>query len=301
MLAFQCDVTRVATFMQENPFNSRSFSFLGVSGNHHSLSHHGGDAAKQAAQQKINTFEVTQLAYLLDSLAKAARRRRQSVLHNSIVLFTSDFGDGDDHYHWDLPMLVAGRAGGRWKPGRHIAYPHQGGGGPAQQDRHADGQPVHLGPPGLRHPRRHLRHRRHSSPTEPSRWPSWRGERAPARREAALRYDPLTRGRCGQRLLSRLQGRQGRGESLGYGAHQLPDMISSDRRRTESAWLSLMVLPTLTRAQMASSQAWYLASTTAAAPKGPSNRKLPLLPRLSAVQLVAVADHGRVAHGLGDR
>jgi SAM-dependent methyltransferase len=45
VLAFQCDVTRVATFMMEDPFNSRSFSFLGVSGNHHNISHHGGAAA----------------------------------------------------------------------------------------------------------------------------------------------------------------------------------------------------------------------------------------------------------------
>ncbi len=133
VLAFQCDVTRVATFMQEDPFNSRSFSFLGVSGNHHSTSHHGGDSAKQAALQKIDTFEVAQLAYLLDKMAQATEGEGESLLHNSIVLFTSDFGDGDDHYHWDLPMLVAGHAGGRWKPGRHIAYPHRGGGGPSNR------------------------------------------------------------------------------------------------------------------------------------------------------------------------
>ena len=133
VLSFQCDITRVGTFMQENPFNSRSFSFLGISGNHHNISHHGGAAAKLAAQQKINTFEVTQLAYLLDKLKKAQDADGQSVLHNSIVLFTSEFGDGDDHYHWDLPMLVAGQAGGRFKTGRHINYPHKGAGGPGNK------------------------------------------------------------------------------------------------------------------------------------------------------------------------
>ena len=30
-------------------------------------------------------------------------------------------------------MLVAGAAGGRWKPGRHISYPHSGSGGPANK------------------------------------------------------------------------------------------------------------------------------------------------------------------------
>jgi hypothetical protein len=132
VLAFQCDVTRVATFMHENPFNSRSYSFIGVSGNHHNISHHGGAAAKTAAQQKINTFHVTQFAYLLDKLARA-QEGNESVLHNSVVLFTSDFGDGDDHYHWDLPMIVAGNAGGKFKPGRHINYPHKGSGGPANK------------------------------------------------------------------------------------------------------------------------------------------------------------------------
>ena len=132
VLSFQCDVTRVATFMLEDPFNSRSFSFLGVSGNHHNISHHGGASAKLMSQQKINTFYTTQLAYLLDKLAKAGEGD-QNLLHNSIVLYTSEFGDGDDHYHWDLPVLVAGAAGGRWKPGRHISYPHKGSSGPANK------------------------------------------------------------------------------------------------------------------------------------------------------------------------
>lgn len=133
VMAFQCDVTRVGTFMQENPFNSRSFSFLGVSGNHHNISHHGGAAAKTSAQQKINTFEVAQLAYLLDRMKQAQDGDGQSVLHNSIVLFTSEFGDGDDHYHWDLPVLVAGNAGGVFKTGRHINYPHKGASGPGNK------------------------------------------------------------------------------------------------------------------------------------------------------------------------
>jgi hypothetical protein len=133
VMAFACDVTRVATFMQEDPFNSRSFSFLGVSGNHHNISHHGGSAEKHAAIQKINVFEVAQFAYLLDKMTKVQDADGQSLLHNSIVIFTSEFGDGDNHYHWDLPVIVAGAAGGRWKPGRHIAYPHKGASGPGNK------------------------------------------------------------------------------------------------------------------------------------------------------------------------
>ena len=114
-------------------FNSRSFSFLGVTGDHHNLSHHGKNAAKQASLQKIDTWEITQFAYLLDKMAKSQDADGENMLQNSIVVFTSEFGDGDDHYHWDLPMLVAGQAGGRFSTGRHINFPHKGSGGPGNK------------------------------------------------------------------------------------------------------------------------------------------------------------------------
>jgi hypothetical protein len=44
------------------------------------------------------------------------------VLDNSIVYFTSEIGDGQNHTHDNLPILVAGRAGGAFAPGRHVAY-----------------------------------------------------------------------------------------------------------------------------------------------------------------------------------
>ncbi|MEO6724944.1 MAG: hypothetical protein ABIU20_06240, partial [Blastocatellia bacterium] len=31
--------------------------------------------------------------------------------------------DGNKHNHEDLPILLAGRGGGSFKPGRHIVYP----------------------------------------------------------------------------------------------------------------------------------------------------------------------------------
>ncbi len=123
-LAFQCDLTRVATFMMENPFNRRSFSFLGVSGNHHELSHHGGSASKHAALEKINVWEVQQFAYFLGKL-RAVQEADGTLLDNSTIMFTSEFGDGDDHYHRDLPVLLAGRGGGAFKPGRHIRLASQ--------------------------------------------------------------------------------------------------------------------------------------------------------------------------------
>jgi hypothetical protein len=124
--ACQCDLTRVITFMSEIPLNTQTnFSFIGVdSSNYHDeISHHGGDPTKLAGIQTVNTFYAEQFAYFLSKLAAMTDPDGSSVLDNSIILFTSEFGDGDNHYHWDLPMLVAGGAGGLFKTGRHIAYP----------------------------------------------------------------------------------------------------------------------------------------------------------------------------------
>ena len=124
--ALQCDLTRVITFMSEIALNTQTnFSFIGVnSSNYHDeISHHGGDPQKLAGIQTVNTFYAEQFAYLLGKLSTMKDADGSSVLDNSIIMFTSEFGDGDNHYHYDLPVLVAGGAGGLFKTGRHIAYP----------------------------------------------------------------------------------------------------------------------------------------------------------------------------------
>lgn len=118
-LAFRCDLTRVATFMMENPFSSRSYEFLGIGDDHHYLSHHGGSGDKIDKIETINTWQTEQVAYFLDQLA-AVDEGTGTVLDNAMVLYSSEFGDGDDHYHHDLPVVVAGQAGGTFATGRHI-------------------------------------------------------------------------------------------------------------------------------------------------------------------------------------
>ena len=68
VLAFQCDLTRIATFVFANDGSNRSYRSVGVPDGHHDLSHHGGDPAKQEKIRKINRFHTAQLAYLLEKL-----------------------------------------------------------------------------------------------------------------------------------------------------------------------------------------------------------------------------------------
>jgi len=123
-LAFQTDVTRVCTFVLCNEGSNRPYGFLGVPEGHHDLSHHGNDAKKQAKIRQINTFHVTQLAYLLTKL-KSIQEGDGTLLDHCMVAYGSGNSDGDRHNHDDLPILLAGRAGGTLKTGRHLRLPRE--------------------------------------------------------------------------------------------------------------------------------------------------------------------------------
>ena len=123
-LAFQCDLTRVATFVFANDGSNRSYPELGVPEGHHDLSHHGGDPAKQAKVAAINAFHARHLAYFLGRL-RDVREGEGTLLDHSMVLYGSGISDGDRHDHADLPVLLAGRGGGTIKTGRHLRYPKE--------------------------------------------------------------------------------------------------------------------------------------------------------------------------------
>lgn len=120
--AFRCDVTRSATFMLQNAGSGFVHSHLGLTDGHHSYSHHGGNTANLDAIERINTWEVSQYAYLLRQLKAATDSDGSSVLSNSLVFFSSEIEDGDSHSHDNMPILVAGGAGGRVQGGRHLRF-----------------------------------------------------------------------------------------------------------------------------------------------------------------------------------
>jgi hypothetical protein len=119
VLAFQADLTRVATFMFGNAGSNRSYSFIGVPDGHHDLSHHGGDKEKHAKISKINQFHTANLAYILEKL-DSIREGDGTLLDQAMIAYGSGLGDGNAHNHDQLPILVAGRGGGTIQSGRHI-------------------------------------------------------------------------------------------------------------------------------------------------------------------------------------
>lgn len=125
ILALQTDTTRVCTFMFGNSVSNKNFTFLdGVDGTHHSISHHQNDDDKLRMYQIINRWHSEQFAYVLRKM-KSIQEGNATLLDNSMMLFGSALRDGDRHDPRNLPIVLAGRAGGRIDTGKHLSYqPH---------------------------------------------------------------------------------------------------------------------------------------------------------------------------------
>jgi hypothetical protein len=119
-LAFQTDSTRIATMLLAREGSNRAFTEVGLSSGHHDLTHHRNDAEMIAKVKDIDQWYVKQLAKFLEKMDQTKDVDGQSLLHNSMIVYGSGNADGNRHSHNNLPILLAGAAGGAFKPGRYV-------------------------------------------------------------------------------------------------------------------------------------------------------------------------------------
>lgn len=124
LIAFQTDSTRVSTFMLGNDGSNRSYPEIGVKEGHHHLSHHQNNEEMIEQIRKIDRFQIERFAKFIQRLSETPEGEG-TLLDNSMVLFGGGIGDGNRHNHEDLPILMAGRAGGTIETGRCIRYPKE--------------------------------------------------------------------------------------------------------------------------------------------------------------------------------
>lgn len=120
-LAFEADVTRVATLMLGNEGSGRRYPEVGAREGHHALSHHKGDPEKLGQIAAINGLHMEAFGRFVGGL-EGAREAGGSVLDRSMVVFGSGIADGNRHDHHDLPVaLVAGKKTGL-RGGRVLSF-----------------------------------------------------------------------------------------------------------------------------------------------------------------------------------
>jgi hypothetical protein len=120
-LAFQADITRVATVLYARDLTGRVYPESGTDISFHGGSHHAEDPGRVAQFAKLNRYHVQMLAYLVKKLSES-KDGEQSLLDHSLVLYGSNMGNSNQHLHYDVPHVLVGGASGRLKGDRHLAF-----------------------------------------------------------------------------------------------------------------------------------------------------------------------------------
>jgi hypothetical protein len=120
VLAYQSDVTRVFTFMSDRELSQRTYPQIGVSEQHHTVSHHGNDPANIAKVVKINTYHVELFGKFLDKL-KNTPDGDGSLFDHTLLFYGGGMGNPNQHNSDPLPLLATG--GGVGRGNRHIQPP----------------------------------------------------------------------------------------------------------------------------------------------------------------------------------
>ncbi len=122
VLAFQTDVTRVATFSLGGEGDAFAIPEIGITESRHQLSHHGGDAGYMEKLTKYDTFAVERFGYFLTRLAETKDLNGKPLLGSTMALFGSGMSYGHSHGNANLPLVLAGGSDLGLKHGSHLDF-----------------------------------------------------------------------------------------------------------------------------------------------------------------------------------
>ncbi len=122
VLAFQTDVTRVATFSLGGEGDAFAIPEIGITESRHQLSHHGGDAGYMEKLTNYDTFALEQFSYFLTRLAETKDLNGKPLLGTTMALFGSGMSYGHSHGNANLPLVLAGGSDLGLKHGSHLDF-----------------------------------------------------------------------------------------------------------------------------------------------------------------------------------
>ncbi|MDB4862634.1 MAG: DUF1552 domain-containing protein [Pirellulaceae bacterium] len=122
VLAFQSDVTRVATFSLGGEGDAFAIPEIGITESRHQLSHHGGDLGYMEKLTNYDTFAIEQFSYFLSRLEETKDINGNSLLGSTMSLFGSGMSYGHSHGNANLPLVLAGGSEMGLKHGRHLDF-----------------------------------------------------------------------------------------------------------------------------------------------------------------------------------
>ncbi|TWU57131.1 DUF1552 domain-containing protein [Rubripirellula reticaptiva] len=122
VLAFQTDVTRVATFSLGGEGDAFAIPEIGITESRHQLSHHGGDEGYMEKLTNYDTFAIEQFGYFLSRLEETKDVNGRPLLGSTMALFGSGMSYGHSHGNANLPLVFAGGSDLGLKHGSHLDF-----------------------------------------------------------------------------------------------------------------------------------------------------------------------------------
>jgi Protein of unknown function (DUF1552) len=121
-VAWQANITRVASFMMAAEVSNMTYNHVNVSDAFHALSHHQNNAGKLERLLRVQVYNSTAFAKFVQKLADMPDGEG-SMLDHSILLYGSNMSNSNAHDHFPLPAALVGGGCGKIRGGQHVRVP----------------------------------------------------------------------------------------------------------------------------------------------------------------------------------
>ena len=121
-LAYQADLTRIASYVMVAEGTNRTYNHVGVPDSFHPVSHHSNDKERIRRLTVIQRYHMERFADFLAKLANT-KEGEGSVLDHSLFLYGSNMGNSNQHDNYPLPAVLVGGANGAHVGGKNLTLP----------------------------------------------------------------------------------------------------------------------------------------------------------------------------------
>jgi hypothetical protein len=124
-LAYQADLTRVASYLMAAEGTNRTYNHIGIPDSFHPVSHHANDLTRIDKLARIQTWHLEQFAGFIKKMAETPDGQG-SLLDHAIFMYGSNMSNSDRHDNYPEPNIVVGGGAGTMKlGGQHIVLPER--------------------------------------------------------------------------------------------------------------------------------------------------------------------------------
>jgi Protein of unknown function (DUF1552) len=124
-LAYQADLTRVASYIMVAEGTNRTYNHIGIPDSFHPVSHHANDLERINKLVKIQTWHLEKFTEFIAKMA-ATPDGQGSLLDHSIFMYGSNMSNSDMHNNYPEPNILVGGGNGKMKlGGQHLALPER--------------------------------------------------------------------------------------------------------------------------------------------------------------------------------